>query len=351
MTDASAAPRRVLIIRLSALGDVVMASGLIPALREVEPGAFIAWLVEPAAASLLRHNPRLDEVIVLPRDDWRRLWRARRYLALAQSVLQFRSALRARRFDVALDAQGLLKSALCAWWSGAPRRVSLIGRERSHWLMTERVLPAADPLKPIATEYRALARHLGAALPYRMDLAVGEPQRTRAAAALAAAGVRGRYAVLCPYTTRPQKHWFDARWAALALRLQADGITPVLLGGPDDAPRAPAITAQAPGLVDLVGQLKLDETVAAIATSALLVGVDTGLTHMGSALGVPTVALFGSTCPYLDARTPGSVVMYEKLPCSPCRRHPTCDGRFDCMRALDVDAVMRSADRMLNRPA
>ena len=87
MTDASAAPRRVLIIRLSALGDVVMASGLIPALREVEPDAFIAWLVEPAAAPLLRHNPRLDEVIVLPRDEWRRLWLAGRYLALARAVM------------------------------------------------------------------------------------------------------------------------------------------------------------------------------------------------------------------------------------------------------------------------
>ncbi len=343
MTDASAAPLRLLIIRLSALGDVVMASGLIPALREVEPGAFIAWLVEPAAAPLLRHNPRLDEVIVLPRDEWRRLWRARRYLALARAVLQFRRALRARRFDVAIDAQGLFKSALCAWWSGAARRVSLIGREGSRWLMTERVLPKPDPLKPIATEYRALARHLGATGPYRMDLAVGDAPRAAATTALAAAGVRGRYAVLCPYTTRPQKHWFDERWAALAQRLAADGVTPVLLGGPTDAALAPAIADHAPGLVNLVGRLQLDDTVAVIAGSALLIGVDTGLTHMGSALKVPTVALFGSTRPYLDARVPHTAVLYEALHCSPCRRHPTCAGRYDCMRAFEVDTVLRAA--------
>jgi heptosyltransferase-1 len=87
MTAALHAPQRVLIIRLSAIGDVVMASGLIPALREISPQACIAWLVEPAAAPLLRHNPRLDEVIVLPRDEWHSLWRARRPVARLRSGL------------------------------------------------------------------------------------------------------------------------------------------------------------------------------------------------------------------------------------------------------------------------
>ena len=337
------AAQRILIIRLSALGDVVMASGLIPAMRELSPQAYIAWLVEPAAAPLLRHNPRLDEIIVLPRDEWRALWRARCPIALLCSVLAFRRLLRSHRFDLAVDAQGLFKSALCAWWSGAARRVSLIGREGSRWLMTERLMPKPDPLKPIGTEYRALARHLGAQSPYRMDLAVGDAPRAAAAITLAAAGVKAPYAVLCPYTTRPQKHWFDERWAVLAQRLAAAGVTPVLVGGPSDAAQAPAIADHAPGLVNLVGRLKLDDTVAVIAGSALLIGVDTGLTHMGSALNVPTVAMFGSTRPYLDARTPRTVVLYEARHCSPCRRHPTCDGRYDCMRVFEVDTVLRAA--------
>jgi heptosyltransferase-1 len=341
------AAQRILIIRLSALGDVVMASGLIPAMRELSPQAYIAWLVEPAAAPLLRHNPRLDAVIVLPRDEWRSLWRARRPVALLRSVLAFRRLLRSHRFDLALDAQGLLKSALCAWWSGAARRVSLIGREGSRWLMTERLMPKPDPLRPIGTEYRALARHLGAQSPYRMDLAVGDAPRAAAAITLAAAGVKAPYAVLCPYTTRPQKHWFDERWAVLAQRLAAAGVTPVLVGGPSDAAQAPAIADHAPGLVNLVGRLKLDDTVAVIAGSALLIGVDTGLTHMGSALNVPTVALFGSTRPYLDARTPRTVVLYEARHCSPCRRHPTCDGRYDCMRVFEVDTVLRAAQSVM----
>ncbi|EWS54576.1 glycosyltransferase family 9 protein [Methylibium sp. T29] len=98
--------KRILIVRLSAIGDVVMASGLIPALRALHPEARIAWLVEPAAAPLLAHNPRLDEVIVWPRAEWQQLWRARRYAELWRRFCAFRRALRAQRFDLALDTQG-----------------------------------------------------------------------------------------------------------------------------------------------------------------------------------------------------------------------------------------------------
>jgi heptosyltransferase-1 len=72
---------------------------------------------------------------------------------------------------------------------------------------------------------------------------------------------------------------------------------------------------------------------------------------MGSALHVPTVALFGSTCPYLDAGAPRSSVLYEKLDCSPCRRNPTCNGRFDCMRALDADRVHAEMRQVMAVPA
>ncbi|MCM5679455.1 glycosyltransferase family 9 protein [Schlegelella sp. S2-27] len=335
---------RILVIRLSALGDVVMASGLIPALRQLHPQAHLAWLVEPAAAPLLRHNPRLDEVIVWPRGEWQALWRQRRLPELWRRARDFRRELKSRRFDLVIDAQGLLKSAVWARLTGAPRRISLIGHEGSHRLMTERAVPPPNPTKPIGNEYRFLAKYLGApASSFQLDLALGAAARDTAAGRLQAAGAVGRFAALCPFTTRPQKHWFEDRWAALALRLKQAGLVPVLLGGPSDAEAAARITAAAPGAVNLAGALKLDETAAAIARCSVLIGVDTGLTHMGTALKVPTVALFGSTRPYLDARTPTTRIMYERLDCSPCHRHPTCDDRFDCMRLHSVDAVYAQA--------
>jgi heptosyltransferase-1 len=336
---------RILIVRLSAIGDVVMASGLIPALRARWPEARISWLTEPTTVPLLRHNPRLDEVIPWPRAAWQQLWTERRYGELWRTVRQFRADLHARSFDVMLDAQGLLKSGLLGWLAGAPRRVGLLSREGSQWLMTERVGPREGDDPRMSHEYRDLADYLGApAGSFQLDLAVGEAPREAARATLAAVGIpvgpAGRFAVLAPFTTRPQKHWFEDRWAALAGALRAEGLVPVLMGGPGDREAAARIAGVAPTLVNLVGQLKLDETVAAIADSALLVGVDTGLTHMGTALKVPTVGLFGSTRPYLDTGSPLTAILYEPLDCSPCRRHPTCGGAFHCMRHWTVEMVM-----------
>lgn len=345
------ASTRILIVRLSAIGDVVMASGLIPALRARWPGAEISWLAEPATMPLLQHNPALHEVIAWPRAQWQQLWRERRLGALWRAMHAFRGELRRRRFDLVLDAQGLLKSGLLGWLAGAPRRVGLLSREGSQWLMTERVGARAGDDPRMSHEYRDLADHLGApGGSFRLDLAVGEGPRRAAREALSRAGVAvgagaGRFAVLAPFTTRPQKHWFEDRWAALAGALRDEGLVPVLLGGPADREAAALIAASAPALVDLVGRLKLDETVAAIADASLLVGVDTGLTHMGTALGVPTVGLFGSTRPYLDAGTPLTAILYEPLDCSPCRRHPTCGGAYHCMRHWTVDLVMAQVRR------
>ncbi|TCO81613.1 heptosyltransferase-1 [Plasticicumulans lactativorans] len=338
-------PQRILIVRLSAIGDVVMASGLIPALRARHPDAHLAWLIEPAAAPLLAANPRLDEVIVWPRGEWQRLRTERRWRELAGAVRRFVGALRARRFDLVLDTQGLLKSGLLARASGAATRIGLGSKEGSRYLMTRVV--ARDPGGPrlIGREYRALAAALGCPPEaFRMDLATRPEDAVAARERLAEAGVDGPYAVLAPFTTRPQKHWFEERWAALAPRLAARlGLPVVLLGGPGDREAAARIATAAPGLRDLAGRTSLAQTVAAIRDARLLIGVDTGLTHMGIACEVPTLALFGSTRPYLDPGTPRARVLYHALPCSPCRRRPTCGGRFDCMRAHEVDGVLAAA--------
>ena len=271
--------------------------------------------------------------------------------------MAFRRGLRDSRFDLVLDLQGLLKSAVWGWLSGATRRICLRGREGAHLLATERLTPPPDATpKRMGSEYRYLAQYLGAAeAAFQPDVAVGESARRAAHSALDSCGIDApattRYAVLCPFTTRPQKHWFEDRWIHLARQLRESGLTPVLLGGPADREAADRIAACMPGIANLVGALKLDESVAAIADAAVVIGVDTGLTHIGSALGVPTVALFGSTCPYLDPVAHRSAVLYEKLACSPCRRNPTCDGRFDCMRALEVERVLSEALRVCALPA
>jgi len=322
-------PRRLLLVRLSAIGDVVMAMPLLSMLRSSWPQAHIAWLVQSECVPLLQAHPDLDRAIELPRAHWRQLRRQGHWLRLARELTGFVRDLRREGFDTVIDIQGLLKSAVWARISGAGVRIGLDPREGSSGLMTHVV--RSTPNDPrMASEYRHLASCLGLAGEFRPQLPLAADAQQQAQALV---GERHPYAVLCPFTTRPQKHWFPEHWIDLALRLHQAGLTPVMLGGPGDRSAADEIHLGAPVIVNLVGRTGLPEAAAVIAGAAALVGVDTGLTHMAGALGVPALALFGSTRPYLDTGMERVRVLYHPLPCSPCRRHPTCDGRYDCMRA------------------
>ena len=340
---------RILLVRLSAIGDIVFASPLISALRRACPEAHIAWLAQPECIELLDHHPDLDEAIACPIGHWRRLWQERRLGELGRCIRAMRETLRARRFDVALDLQGLLKSGLLARLSGARTRIGLGSREGSAWLMT-RIVPRGGNSKRIGSEYRFLAETLG--LPTdRFEMAVhyDESAARFAEETLVRERLGTGYAILCPFTTRAQKHWIDARWCELAERLRRElGLTPVVLGGPKDRENAERICDETDGpLVNLAGRTSLTEAAALIDRAALLVAVDTGLGHMGIAFGTPSLLLFGSTCPYLDTGRANARVLYHPFPCSPCKRRPICGGAFDCMSAIGAGEVLAAARQVI----
>jgi heptosyltransferase-1 len=342
---------RILVIRLSAIGDIVFASPLVSALRRAYPKGHIAWLVQPECSALLDHHPDLDETIVCPLGHWRRLWRERRFGELAAGIGALRQTLRLRRFDLALDLQGLIKSGLLTWLSGAPERIGLGSREGSQWLMT-RTLPRGGDPRRIGSEYLYLAQNLGLPThPFEMAVHYSAADAAFAQEVAALELFSGGYAVLCPFTTRPQKHWFEERWTALATRLGSDlGLTPVLLGGPSDQEAAGRIADDAEGhLVNLAGRTSLTEAAALIDGADLLVAVDTGLGHMGIAFGTPSLLLFGSTRPYLDTTRANARVLYHPLPCSPCKRRPTCGGAFTCMREIQVSEVLAAARDLIGK--
>jgi heptosyltransferase-1 len=335
--------KRILIIRTSAIGDVVFASPIAAALKRSYPNAHIAWLVEPGIDALLRPDPHVDERILWPKVEWRALWRDGHRLEFFRRVRAFRKLLRERQFDAVLDLQGLLKSGVLAWLSGAPRRIGLGSREGSRWLMTE-VVPRGGDATRISSEYLYLAQHL------QLDVGDFMPQlyldasaEARALERLAANGlVPGKYAVCAAFTTRPQKHWFADAWQELAPMLREQtGLTPVLLGGPADQEAAKHIASGAPDIVDLVGQTNLAEAAAIVRHAGAVIGVDTGLTHMGIAFAKPTVAIFGSTCPYSVTGRDNARVIWLELSCSPCGRRPTCGGAWTCLRDISPERVLR----------
>ena len=344
-------PKRILIIRLSAIGDIVFSTPFVRALKQHWPDSEIHWLCGNAVKSIIDANPHVSHTIPLPLDEWRKLWRNKQLFALIRDVRRVRRLLREQNYDMAIDLQGLLKSGLWAWFSNASRRIGLGSREGSQYLMNE-VYERGGDISRISSEYIHLAEQLGFEnVSMEMELAIDETSQHNAHTLIRDTLDDQPFAVILPFTTRAQKHWFDASWITLVQRLQQQDYKVVMLGGPADSEHAELIASQAHGLVNWVGKTRLLEAAAIIQQAQCSIGVDTGLTHMSIALNRPTIALFGSTCPYTQTGHDNVRVLYHKLSCSPCKRHPVCHGRFDCMQAIQCDEIMQALSDITRKAA
>lgn len=341
--------KAILILRTSALGDVVMASPLAEGVRQKFPEARICWLAEPQVSELLLHHPALDAVLILPKTYWKNLLKAGRFWILFSEIFNFIKMLRKERFGLAVDAQGLLRTRIFAWISGASQRIGLASREPGGFLMT-RLITEETSTGEMGSEYFLLLDAIGVdSTQLSQIIHLPSSDITKAEQLLAENGITDPFAVFVPFTTRPQKHWLNQQWTQLSHDVtQHLGLQLVWLGGPDDAPSAARLSSDGGG-VSLAGKCSIGLSAAVISRATILIGVDTGMTHAGTALGVPTIALFGATCPYRKTRSPWTTVVYHERPCSPCRRRPTCDGRFDCMHDITSSEVLQIASRLTGR--
>jgi heptosyltransferase-1 len=341
--------KRILIIRPSAIGDIVMASPMIRVLRNAWPRGYIAWLADTSVRGLLDDHPALDEVIYWSKEDWRQLMKTLRLLRLSTEVASFSRVLRKRRFDIALDGQGLLRSRLLAWLSGAGERVGFESQEPGAFMMT-RIVSRGPDKSAMSSEYIFMMQTMGLAPNgFEPELVLAHRDGVGAETKLRSACLSNRFAVICPFTTRPQKHWPEDRWASLARTINEwIGLPLVLLGGPNDTAAARRFQDRiGSALYDFTGKTSLAEAAAIIERAALVIGVDTGLTHLGTAFKCPTVALFGATCPYLRTPSPKTVVVYNPQACAPCKRKISCAGRYDCMNAITVEQVLGAVNRAM----
>ena len=326
---------RILIVRLSALGDLVFATSLLAGLRARWPQAHIGWLAQAGFASILSGDPRLDEVIGVSTEIY----------GSPKAWLKLRRELAAKRFDWVIDAQGLAKSRLLAALAPGATRIGFESKEPLGFVL-DHPLPKGGDIRDIASEYRFLAEAITGQQAPPPTLIVRDEAAQRAREALAGHGLQAGFIALCPFTTRPQKHWMEEYWPELAARLDRPC---AIFGGPADVEAAQRIvSASSVPVVNLAGRTKLADLPAWIAQAGLVIGVDTGLTHIGTAVRRPTLALFGSTCPYLQGAESPLKVIYDALPCAPCKRRPTCDGRFDCLRGITPLRVAAAARDLLS---
>ncbi len=348
--------KTILIVRLSAIGDIVMASPVAAALKAQHPGCRVLWLTQSECASLVQDNPNIDEVITWPRAQWQQLWRERQWRDLYRCIREFSRMLKAKNIDTAIDLQGLLKSGVLTWLSGAEQKIGLGSKEGSQLLMNQVIDRGRGDTDLIGSEYRWLCQQLGAPTDsWTMQVGASDQAITNADALLKTLG-SDRYIVICPFTTRPQKHWHDAGWCALIPKLStqlthisAGELPVVMLGGPGDSEHAQKLATHH-NIVNWVGKTRLPEAAVVISKATAVVGVDTGLTHMGHAYNIPTIALFGSTRPYLKTDTANGNIIYLDKHCAPCKRNPTCDGRFHCLNDIAPDYIIQQLNTLLDQP-
>lgn len=337
---AYASPRRVLILKPSAVGDVVHALPVLPRLRKLWPTATLSWLITPACAALVERHPMVDEVILFQRKRWGHSWY--NPLALAE-LASFVTDLRKRRFDLVIDLQGLFRSAWIAMASGASRRIGFSNaREFAPMFYTE-LVDCSWEKDHAVDRYLKIVSALGCAGgPVEFSFAVDDDDR-KYVRTLIPENIP--YAVLMPGTNWETKRWPVEKYAAIVKPLKDRfGLESVVAGSSDDAKLARSI----PAAYDLTGKTNLRQIVALLERAKLVIGNDTGPMHMAAAMNVPLVAPYGPTDP---ARTgpygrPKSMIRLD-LPCSPCYSR-TCSHR-SCLQWLNLEPVLAAAEQQLTR--
>ncbi|QOV90040.1 lipopolysaccharide heptosyltransferase I [Humisphaera borealis] len=329
-------PRRVLIVKPSAIGDVVHTLPILKLVKNRWPLAEVSWLVTPACAGILDQHPLLHEVIRFDRKMFGRSWRQPSVL---RSLFEFGERLKRRRFDVAIDLQGLFRSGWLTFQTAAPIRIGLSdAREFATLFYTHRITVGRREQHAIE-RYLSVAEAIGAGRgPVEFPFAT-----TAADEAFVRDRVPAKYALLFPGTNWATKRWPVEKFAALVARLkQRFGLETVVGGAPNEVDLA----AKIPTAVNLAGRTTLNQLVALIARSAVVISNDSGPMHIAAALGRPLVAPFGPTNPIRTGPYGrlGSVVKLD-LPCSPCySRH--CSHQ-SCLQWLEIDAVLRVVEREL----
>jgi heptosyltransferase I len=329
---------RILIIKPSAIGDVVHTLPILNLLRRRWPAARISWLVTPACAGILEGHPQLDDVILFERKRWATWWRhPSRWLELRR----FTRELRAKQFDLVLDLQGLFRSGWLARKTRAPVRIGFSNARELAWAFYTHRVPV-DTLEQHAIDrYLKLARFIGCDGPVKYVFPHTETDRAEIRSLAPPA-----YAVLAPGTNWPTKRWPIERFAMLPAALkQRFGLESVVIGGPSET----GLASQIPGATNLAGKTSLRRLCALIERAAVVVSNDSGPMHIAAALDRPLVALFGPTNPMRTGphNRPDAVLKLD-IPCSPCYSRK-CSHQ-SCLQWMTLDPVLSAIELQLRSP-
>ncbi|MDR2386295.1 MAG: lipopolysaccharide heptosyltransferase II [Deltaproteobacteria bacterium] len=337
--------KRILVIKMSAMGDIVHALPALYALRAIFPKAHISWLAEPQFKDLLPGPPYLDETIVFYKNDLKK----KTLGGKIKYLWNLRKELRAHHFDLVIDLQGLMKSTLVGILSGCDERVGYWELREGSSFFTKPIM-GPNAKGHIIERYLDVIRHFG---PVSKQLHYPLPdfsaQKEKMALDLKTQGLSGPMAAIFPGASWETKRWPIEKYAALVNLLAQQGLNVIIGGGSADTSLAQEIIKLcAPlKLFDLSGQTDILRLMALVSLASLALGSDSGPLHLATATNTPTVSLFG---PNNGQRTgaygPLSRNISSKAPCSPCFKRK-CPKTFVCMEQIEVEQVFQTSQELL----
>jgi len=342
----------ILIVKLSAIGDVVHTLPSLAALRRCYPEAHITWVVEEASSDLISNHPDLDRIIISRRKCWiENLKKFDNIKATIADIRLFVRTLRDRKYDLVIDFHGLFKSSMIVLLSGGKRKMGYDSmQEFSGLFLTERI--PEDMEKHAVDRYLDFIRYLGAdADNPEFNITVTEENKTRIESLLKAADVdiNGPFVAVNPVAFWDTKLWEDDRFAGLCDRIIKELKCRVVFTGGKGQGGIERIQSMMVSLsVNMEGQTTLRDLAYLYSLSRLLITTDSGPMHIAAAMNTPTVALFGPTDP---SRTGpygnGHTIVRKEMPCSPCFLKK-CDTKR-CMEEIGVDEVFEAVKESINR--
>jgi lipopolysaccharide heptosyltransferase I len=342
-----APPRRVLIVLLGAIGDVVRALPLLGRIRRAWPQAHIAWAVEPKSRPILEHHPWLDEILLYDR---------------TRAPLGFPGYLkkvRAGRFDLVVDLQRHLKSGITSIVTGARDRIGFAApntKEFNHLFSTRTIAPQ-PPMKLKLMQYQAFGDALGLApAPIEFGLSPTDEESARVRE-LVRQAPRPLMGVILG-SSWPSRIYFPELTARAIVTLSSASngggpLFPLLIGAPEEASLATEVMRHLGGApaLNLAGKTGLRELIALFGECAVAFGPDSGPMHIAAAVGCPIVSLWGSTAPQRSA--PWGFDQYAiagGIPCHPCYLRKCPIGR-ECMWRINPAVVAGQVRRAANEHA
>jgi heptosyltransferase I len=310
----------ILIVKLSAIGDVIHTLPSLAALRRLYPDAHITWVIEGAAAELIKNHPYLDEVLISRRKKWIKDIRSLQFGLAIKEIKSFIKTLRQRHYDLAIDFHGLFKSSMIVFLSRSTRKLGYDSLQELSGLFLNEKIPE-DMKKHAVDRYLDFPRYLGAKID-NAEFVLPPDKEAQAKVKILMDKYHledKKFIAVNPIALWETKLWSNEKFAELARLINDNLQMKVVITGSDRETLDKITSSANKEIINLGGQTSIPELACLYKKARIVISTDSGPMHLTAAVGTPVIALFGPTDP---ARTgpygSGHTIIRTELACSPC---------------------------------